>query len=325
MTLLFDRWPDAREPRGPTTPLAFVVRARVLSEVTLPLEGRVGLLAATGPAPCAVRAGGDTARLAPGNILHVTPNVEVLRVEPIQPERPPFLVTFAAPAAFVTQMSAFLRIDPDWTALLAGWPLPASPSLRQLIDAAADPELTPAEADELLLEAMSHVLRGLRARQAAARRLTGSASTVADLATRLIRARTHLDGRFSEALANREFARVAALSEHHFLRLFKTAFGTTVGRYRQARRLDEARRRIAEENRSVTEAALDVGYTSLSSFCRAFKARFGCAPSAVRSQRKPKPREPAPIDGSPSSTGEDPQAGTSRPGRPHVPSATEER
>jgi len=151
-----------------------------------------------------------------------------------------------------------------------------------LVDVVGEPELTPPEVDDLLHEAMAHLARSLRSRQTAIERLAGSNATVADLATRLLRARSHVAGRYHESIANRDLARIAALSEHHFLRLFKTAFGVTVGQYRQARRLDEARRRIADEGCSVTEAALDVGYTSTSSFCRAFKARFGYAPSRAR-------------------------------------------
>ena len=43
-------------------------------------------------------------------------------------------------------------------------------------------------------------------------------------------------------------------------------------------RLTEARRLMLEEKRNVTEAALEVGYESVSQFIRDYRKMFGAAP-----------------------------------------------
>ncbi len=63
---------------------------------------------------------------------------------------------------------------------------------------------------------------------------------------------------------------------------FRQLYGTTVFDYLRQRRLIEARRLIAEQNMNVTEAALRVGYNSISSFSKAFSKHFGLPPVKFR-------------------------------------------
>ncbi len=63
---------------------------------------------------------------------------------------------------------------------------------------------------------------------------------------------------------------------------FRELYGTTVFGYLRQRRLIEARRLMEIEAASVTEAALSVGYSSISSFSKAFCAYFGMRPVACR-------------------------------------------
>lgn len=54
-------------------------------------------------------------------------------------------------------------------------------------------------------------------------------------------------------------------------------------------RIEEASRLLRSEDSSISNIALDVGYTSLSVFNKAFKDRFGITPSAYRQQQQPLP------------------------------------
>jgi AraC family transcriptional activator of pyochelin receptor len=63
---------------------------------------------------------------------------------------------------------------------------------------------------------------------------------------------------------------------------FRELYGTTVFDYLRQKRLIEARRLIQEEEMNVTEAALSVGYNSISSFSKAFSEHFGLPPIKLR-------------------------------------------
>jgi AraC-like DNA-binding protein len=63
-------------------------------------------------------------------------------------------------------------------------------------------------------------------------------------------------------------------------RLFRNETGMSFGLWRQkVRMLDSVR--LLSEGQSVTDAALDSGYTSVSAFIAAFKVTFGCTPGRL--------------------------------------------
>jgi len=63
-------------------------------------------------------------------------------------------------------------------------------------------------------------------------------------------------------------------------RLFRSQTGISFGLWQQKARMLTAVRLLAE-GRSVTDAGLDAGYTSLSAFIAAFKRTFGCSPGKL--------------------------------------------
>ncbi|MEJ2659122.1 MAG: AraC family transcriptional regulator [Desulfobacteraceae bacterium] len=66
---------------------------------------------------------------------------------------------------------------------------------------------------------------------------------------------------------------------------FRELYGTSVFGYLRQRRLIEARRLIEIEDASVTQAALNVGYNSISSFSKAFYDYFGMRPMNCRKKK----------------------------------------
>ena len=63
-------------------------------------------------------------------------------------------------------------------------------------------------------------------------------------------------------------------------RVFRAETGISFGLWQQKARMLTAARLLAE-GRSVTDAGLDAGYTSLSAFIAAFKRTFGCTPGQM--------------------------------------------
>lgn len=88
-----------------------------------------------------------------------------------------------------------------------------------------------------------------------------------------------------EALTLTRLSTGCAVSPHHMCRLFQQATGMSVMSYVRARRLSEAARAIAEQDRDILTAALEAGYASHEAFTRAFARYFGVLPSSVRKAR----------------------------------------
>src|SRR5579864_1562005 len=104
---------------------------------------------------------------------------------------------------------------------------------------------------------------------------------------RLLRARDAMDRAYAEPLDVPALARVANVSEAHFIRSFRATFGETPHRYLQRRRVERSMFLLRETGRSVTDICFDVGFTSLGTFSRTFRDIMGETPSAYRRRAVP--------------------------------------
>ena len=101
---------------------------------------------------------------------------------------------------------------------------------------------------------------------------------------RMLRARDATDRTYAQPLDIPALARIACVSEAHFIRTFRTTFGETPHRYLQRRRVERAMFLLRNTERSVTDICLGVGFTSLGSFSRTFHDIVGESPVAYRSR-----------------------------------------
>src|SRR5215212_10323559 len=104
---------------------------------------------------------------------------------------------------------------------------------------------------------------------------------------RLLRARDAMDRTYAEPLDVPVLARIACVSEAHFIRTFRATFGETPHRYLQRRRVERSMFLLRETDRSVTDICLDVGFASLGTFSRTFRAIVGETPSEYRAGHGP--------------------------------------
>ena len=79
-----------------------------------------------------------------------------------------------------------------------------------------------------------------------------------------------------------ELSRVAGLSRGHFLRAFRESAGDTPLGYVRTLRIEEAKRRLSQGSRSITEVALDCGFSHAQHFATTFRRATGLSPSAFR-------------------------------------------
>jgi AraC-like DNA-binding protein len=99
---------------------------------------------------------------------------------------------------------------------------------------------------------------------------------------RLLRARDAMDRTYAQPLGVPTLARIAHVSEAHFIRTFRATFGETPHRYLQRRRVERAMYLLRQTDRGVTEICLDVGFTSLGTFSRTFRDIVGVPPTSYR-------------------------------------------
>lgn len=102
------------------------------------------------------------------------------------------------------------------------------------------------------------------------------------LLRRLLRAKDRMDAASHEAWPVRRLAEVSGVSQAHFARSFRQAFGVPPHRYLLTRRIERATALLRDTDRPITDIAFETGWSSLGSFGRIFRDITGESPGAVR-------------------------------------------
>ena len=112
-----------------------------------------------------------------------------------------------------------------------------------------------------------------------------STATSADR-RRAVESASWLESQSAEPVDLEAAAREAGLSPFHYLRVFSRVLGVTPHQYLVRCRLRNAARLLADEDRSITDIALDVGFADLSNFVRSFHRAAGVSPREFRKAAK---------------------------------------
>jgi transcriptional regulator GlxA family with amidase domain len=123
---------------------------------------------------------------------------------------------------------------------------------------------------------------GTGERPAAASQRTGLAERYGVAHPPLLRALAHMEARIEEPAGRAAIAQVAGVSVRQLERLFAGQLGTTLGRAYLAMRLDQAAHLVRSTPLSLAEVAAATGFASTAHFSRAFRARHGQPPLALR-------------------------------------------
>src|SRR6187402_3598815 len=113
-----------------------------------------------------------------------------------------------------------------------------------------------------------------------------------ELLRRLLRAKDRMDTASHEEWPVDRLARVSHVSEAHFARSFKDAFGVPPHRYLLTRRIERATALLRETDLPITDIAFQTGWSSLGTFGRTFRDVTGESPGDYRARQGTVPREP---------------------------------
>src|SRR5277367_2554237 len=88
---------------------------------------------------------------------------------------------------------------------------------------------------------------------------------------RIDRVIDHLRDHLDQSYRLEELAKVACFSEYHFHRIFRAVSGETLNGFTNRVRLEKAARLLRFSDQSLTDIALDCGFSSSATFSRAFR------------------------------------------------------
>jgi len=121
-------------------------------------------------------------------------------------------------------------------------------------------------------ETVNHISAALERK----RRLSGEAQ-------RLVRkAMAFIHEHFAESISRRDIAQHVSIAEDYLTYCFRQELGTTPIKYLQRYRINHARQLLKENEKSITEIALLVGFSDSGYFSRIFHRETGMSPEAFR-------------------------------------------
>ncbi|MGC8782140.1 MAG: helix-turn-helix domain-containing protein, partial [Anaerolineae bacterium] len=106
---------------------------------------------------------------------------------------------------------------------------------------------------------------------------------VSDEARRLVRkAMAYMHEHYPDPVSRQDIARHVGMDEDYLTTCFRNELGVTPIAYLNRYRVNQAKRLLIETNKSVTEIALEVGFSDSGYFSRVFRREVGRSPEAFR-------------------------------------------
>jgi len=98
----------------------------------------------------------------------------------------------------------------------------------------------------------------------------------------LQRVLTYIDANLDQPLTVDVLSREAGVSSSHLRTWFKVAMGVTVHRYVLKRRVEYARMLLLQNDRKLSDVALEAGFCHQSHLAKWMRREFGCSPRQLR-------------------------------------------
>jgi AraC family transcriptional regulator len=154
-------------------------------------------------------------------------------------------------------------------------------SLATLLDTARRELEHDRDAAKASLVTASHIL------QAEIERCSGANDSARGglAAWQIVRVRAYIDSNLHRTIHIRDLSAVARRSPAHFSRKFKLAVGESPHAYVVKRRLESACHLMITSAASLSEIALNVGFSDQAHLCRLFRQSFGQSPANWRRER----------------------------------------
>ena len=92
----------------------------------------------------------------------------------------------------------------------------------------------------------------------------------------------YIENNLDKEISYKEAARIACCSSYYFQRVFSYVSGISLSEYIRRRRMTQAAYELQRTDHKVIDIALKYGYSSPTSFYRAFQNVHGIAPTAAK-------------------------------------------
>lgn len=155
---------------------------------------------------------------------------------------------------------------------------PGNPALRDLFTGLLEQQRDPSAFAEEYSRALFHQILILVLRDYEMNQHKRISATT-------LRAQEYLAANIDQDIRVEDVSALVRLSTGYFHELFQRETGTTPARYHQRLRISAAKRRLIEHGASITDVAMELGFSSSQYFSTTFKKVVGLTPQSYRNLR----------------------------------------
>lgn len=137
-------------------------------------------------------------------------------------------------------------------------------------------------------ESLANALAVYLVKRYAVRRVTPYAFKGGLPGYRLKRVIDYVAASLDENVSLSQLAAIAGMSPHYFAELFKQSTGRSPHSYVLLQRIEHAKQKLRDPDRSIIEAGLESGFQNPSHFARVFRKLVGTSPSKFRADFVPR-------------------------------------
>ena len=110
--------------------------------------------------------------------------------------------------------------------------------------------------------------------------------TKKDLLRKLSKGKEFIDSNYLLEIDIAMVAIESNMSQYHFFRLFKDVYGVSPYQYIKQKRMQKANDIMQQTRLPLAQLAMEVGYSDIFSFSKAYKQHFGCSPTQADFSKK---------------------------------------
>jgi len=110
--------------------------------------------------------------------------------------------------------------------------------------------------------------------------------------SRICKVQDYIEKNYFQYVSVEKLAQVAGFSKYHFNRIFKSILNESISQYVNRIRIEHSLFFLVyRTDISITDIALELGYTDSAIFSRTFKTYYGMSPSVYRKEHSTKCKE----------------------------------
>ncbi len=103
--------------------------------------------------------------------------------------------------------------------------------------------------------------------------------------TQIYNTQAYIEAHYNESIAVQTLEQISFYSYRNLQRVFKSVYGETMGAYQTRLKVENAYKRIIFSSDSISDIALEVGFSDLQALRKAFTKRYGYSPSHARREK----------------------------------------